>query len=102
MTWEIWWMLGSAGVALVGFLGRQAIQFFVGAKTIIQRDEEAPDYSVVEEQVLSGRTANREFKDHVSTESLKTRAGSLFFWLLCIGLVTHAAFWVYAALYLND
>ena len=102
MTWETLWMLGSAGLALFGFVGRQIVHFFVGAKAIVKGDDETPEYSAIEEQVLPGRVANRAFKDEVSRQALGTKAGNVFFWILCVGLVAHAGFWVYAVAFLND
>ena len=97
LTWENWWMLVSAAMVLAGFIGRQAVQALVGARQIVNRNPEEAGYSVMEEQVLSGRSANRDFKAQVGRKSLGTGAGRLFFWVLVLGLVAHAGFWIYAA-----
>lgn len=97
LTWETWWMLLSAGMVLVGFVGRQLVHLAVGARTIAAKGDTAPRYSPAEEQLLAARNANRAFKAEVERRALGTRLGRLFFYLLLLGLAAHAGFWVYAA-----
>lgn len=97
MGWEIWWMLLSAGVALVGFIGRQVVQFFAGAKAIVNKEA---DYSATQAALLPDRVENRGFKQEISRRALGTRLGTLFFWVLVVGLVAHAGFWIYAAMFM--
>lgn len=95
------WMLGSAGLALPGFVGGQLLQMLVGARSIATREAGASDYSATEEVVLSGWLANKGFKGFVRRRTLGTPLGKLFFWAMGLGLAAHIAFWVVATTVLD-
>lgn len=98
ISWPVWWMLGSAGLALLGFIGGQLIKMVVGAKAIARGEA---DYSVTEEALLSERSANRGFKAFVFQRTQGLLVGRLFFWMFVVGLVLQVAFWVAAATVLD-
>ncbi|MHA6324322.1 hypothetical protein [Roseivivax sp. CAU 1753] len=97
IEWTTWWMLGSAILALVGFLGWQIDKFFVGARVIAETEETTPRFDWVREKLLPGYLANRSFKRHVAGRQLQSRIGSYLFNLMILGLVSHIGFWIYAA-----
>lgn len=101
VSWETWWMLLSAGAVLVGLVGRQLVNMIVGAKAIVENKDGAPKFSALEEEVLADRYANQPFKRMVGARGLGTAIGKVFFYLLIAGIVSHAAFWVYAVLVLD-
>lgn len=98
ISWPVWWMLGSAGLALLGFIGGQLVKMVLGAKAIAQQEA---DYSVTERTLLSGWAANRGFKRFVFQRTQGLIIGQVFFWMLVIGLVLHAGFWIAAATVLD-
>lgn len=101
VSWETWWMLLSAGAILIGLVGRQLVNMVVGAKAIVQNKDGAPKFSPLQEEVLADRYANQPFKRMVAGRALGTTLGKVFFYLLIVGIVTHAGFWTYAVLVLN-
>lgn len=101
VSWETWWMLLSAGAVLIGLVGRQLVNMVVGAKAIVENKDGAPKFSALEEEVLADRYANQPFKRMVAGRSLGTSLGKAFFYLLVVGILTHAAFWAYAVLVLD-
>jgi len=102
VSWETWWMLLSAGAVLIGLVGRQLVTMVVGARAIVENKDGAPKFSALEEEVLADRYANQPFKGMVAGRSLGTALGKTFFYLLVAGILTHAAFWAYAVLVLNQ
>lgn len=101
IEWTTLWMLGSAVITLVGFVGWQVGKFIVGAKLIASRDEVSPKYNWVREKILPGYLANQSFKRSVAERHLQSASGNFCFKLMLFGLVTHIGFWVYAANVLN-
>ena len=54
IEWTTWWMLGSAAMALIGFVGWEIGKFFAGAKVIMERDESKPQFNWLREKMLPG------------------------------------------------
>lgn len=101
IDWTTWWMLGSAALALIGFVGWQIDKFFVGARLIAERDDTAPRFNWLREKILPGYLANQPFKRAVAGRQLKRRLGALLFNLMLLGLATHIGFWIYAAKFMT-
>ena len=102
IPWTTWWMLGSAALAFIGFLGWQVGKFLSGAKMITERKDEEPSYSWLKAKLLPGYLANQPFKRAAYVRSQKS---SLFRWsfnLMLFGLLVHVMFWVYAANFMVD
>ncbi|TNF21609.1 MAG: hypothetical protein EP318_06555 [Rhodobacteraceae bacterium] len=96
IDWTIWWMLGSAALAFVGFVGWQIDKFLVGARAIARKDH-APGYNWLHERMLPGYLANRRFKGHVAGRQLTRPMGRFLFTLMLLGLAAHVGFWIFAA-----
>ncbi len=45
IPWTTWWMLGSAALAFIGFLGWQIGDMVYGAKVIMDKKEGTPSFS---------------------------------------------------------
>lgn len=96
IVWTTWWMLGSALVTLVGFVGWQIGKLITGAKVIAENDDTRPRYGWVRERILPGYLANRPFKRQVARRQLQGPVGRLLFNLMLLGLAAHVGFWIYA------
>ncbi|WP_417522500.1 hypothetical protein [Marinovum sp.] len=97
IAWTTWWMLGSALLTLVGFVGWQIGKFITGARVIAENDDTTPRYGWLRARMLPGYLANRPFKGHVAARQMKGPVGRLLFNLMLFGLAAHVGFWVYAA-----
>ncbi len=96
VAWTTWWILGSAMIAFIGFVGWKIGSFFTGAKSMIEQDGPVPQYSWLRETILPGYLANRPFKRHVAARQLQGRVGRFFFYLLLAGLAGQVGFWIFA------
>ncbi|MBO0344217.1 hypothetical protein J0X15_03195 [Roseibium sp. CAU 1637] len=91
-----WWAVGSAGVFLFGliagvvlqlvFVGRRISSFGDADGSVTRSGEKEPPTSGVR-LVLQSLT----FRQVLSTE-----LGSVFFYVMVFGLITHIVFWIYA------
>ncbi len=100
IPWTTWWMLGSAALAFIGFLGWQIGKMVYGAKVIMEKEEGAPRFSWLEEKLLPGYLANQPFKRAAFARSQENRFFRWSFNLMLAGLFLHILFWVYAAIYI--
>ncbi len=102
IPWTTWWMLGSAALTFLGFLGWQIGDMIYGAKVIMEKKEGAPRFSWVREKLLPYYMANRRFKRYVSARSDENRFFRWSFNLMLVGLVFHIMFWIYAAKFMVE
>ena len=102
IAWTTWWMLGSAALAFIGFLGWQVGKFLSGTKMVVERKEGEPSYSSLRAKLLPGYLANRSFKKAAFVRSQESRLFRWSFNVMLFGLLVHVMFWVYAANYLVD
>lgn len=101
MPWTTWWMLGSALVTLIGFVGWQVDKFLVGATIIAASSETEPKFGWIREKILPGYLANQPFKRAVAGRQHKRWIGRSLFNLMLLGLGTHIGFWIYAAKFMQ-
>ncbi len=102
IPWWLWWMLGSAALAFIGFVGSQIGKMVYGAKMIIEKKQNTPRFNSLKERLLPGYMANQPFKREVFARSQKNRFLRWSFNLMLAGLFFHILFWVYAANFIVD
>ncbi|WP_292894472.1 MULTISPECIES: hypothetical protein [unclassified Nitratireductor] len=102
VAWTTWWMLGSAAITFIGFIGWKISSFFTGAKAMIEQDAAGPRYSWLRARILPGYLANQPFKSSVLSRQLQGGVSRFFFYLLLAGLAGQVGFWLFAISFMQQ
>lgn len=98
-----WWMVGSAGVFLVGLICGLLLQLVLARRDYFQVEQGLGTHGDAGSNASSSvaRRWRHVLQYFTFRRALSTELGSFFFYVMVFGLITHLVFWIYVASWLT-